>query len=346
MDKSIFNDRFRQIIVFAIIIIIALLLIKPLMVFLPGMLGALTLYIVSRSKYFQLIYFKKWKPGLTALLFVLGYVVIIAIPVYLSVTLISPKINELVSNQDKIVASVQSAANTISQKFNIKLLTPENIKTAATKVSALLPSLLSGTGGTLANLFMMFFFLYFLLVGGRSVEKNLNRLIPLKPQNISLLAKETKMMVRANALGIPLICVVQGITATIGYLIFGIEDWGLWGFLTGVFAFFPFVGTMIIWVPLCLFLFSQGPILPAVGLTLYNLLITGNVDYVARVTLMKKIGDVHPLITILGVVVGLELFGFIGLVFGPLLISYFLILIKIYINEFSVEDNPEVAEET
>ena len=74
---------------------------------------------------------------------------------------------------------------------------------------------------------------------------------------------------------------------------------------------------------------------PATGLMLYSFIVTGNVDYVARITLMKKIGDVHPLITVLGVIVGLNLFGFIGLVFGPLLVSYFLILVKIYFNEFS-----------
>ena len=59
---------------------------------------------------------------------------------------------------------------------------------------------------------------------------------------------------------------------------------------------------------------------------------------------MKKIGDVHPLITVLGVIVGLNLFGFIGLIFGPLLISYFLILVKIYVNEFS--DHHEIQPHT
>jgi predicted PurR-regulated permease PerM len=56
---------------------------------------------------------------------------------------------------------------------------------------------------------------------------------------------------------------------------------------------------------------------------------------------MKKIGDVHPLITVLGVIVGLNLFGFVGLIFGPLLISYLIVLIKIYINEFVVSNNEE-----
>jgi predicted PurR-regulated permease PerM len=79
-------------------------------------------------------------------------------------------------------------------------------------------------------------------------------------------------------------------------------------------------------------------------LALYSFLITGNVDYVARISFMKKIGDVHPLITVLGVIVGLNLFGFVGLIFGPLLISYFLILVKIYVNEFSNESNIELKD--
>ena len=142
-------------------------------------------------------------------------------------------------------------------------------------------------------------------------------------------------MITANALGIPIICCVQGAFAALGYWIFGVEDWGMWGFLTGVFAFFPLVGTMIIWVPLVLFQFATGNTWMATWLTIYSIVVTGNVDYITRLGLLKKIGDVHPMITVLGVIVGLGLFGFMGLIFGPLLVSYFIILIKIYLNEFT-----------
>jgi predicted PurR-regulated permease PerM len=335
MNKQAFNGRITQILVLLIIILIAILLINQLFVFLPGMLGALTLYILSRSYYFKLIFKKKWKKGRTAMLFIVCFLLIIALPVYLSVTLISPKVNEVLRNQDKVVQAIESAAQVISTKTGTEILSSENIKTAAQKISAFVPSLLSGTATTIANLFMTFFLLYFLYVGGSEMEKRINKIIPLKPQNINILASETKMMIKANALGIPIICIVQGIAATIGYLIFGVSDWALWGFLTGIFAFFPFVGTMIIWVPLCLYMYAQGQILPCVGLAIYSIVVTGNVDYIARISFMKKMGDVHPLITVLGVIVGLNVFGFIGLIFGPLLISYFLILVKIYVNEFS-----------
>ncbi len=346
MDKNVFNKRITQVIVLLLIILIAVLLVGQLYVFIPGLLGGITLYILSRGFYFNLIFKRKWKKGWTALMFILFYLVVISLPIYLTVNLVSPKINKIVKNQDVIVQKVQTVAESISAKTGIKVLSPENIKTATQKISGMVPMLLSGTATTLGNLLMMFFLLYFLLVGGRDMEKNLNKIIPLKPKNIDTLASETKMMIKANALGIPIICVVQGIFASLGYWIFGMDDWALWGFITGVFAFFPLVGTMIVWIPIMLYLFSQGQTWPAIGLGIYSLIVTGNVDYVARISFMKKIGDVHPLITVLGVIVGLNLFGFIGLIFGPLLISYFLILVKIYVNEFSDHHETEIAVET
>lgn len=340
MTETIFNHRLRQILVLLLIILIIALLIAQLSVFLPGLLGGITLYILSRGKYFQLVFHRKWNKGWTALAYILFYLVIIALPVYLSVTLVSPKIARVMENQDKIVSMLQTISEKITDKTGIRLLSPDNLKTATQKVTAFVPKLLSGTATLLANLLMMFFLLYFLLVGGREMEKSLHRIIPLKPHNIDTLAGETKMMIKANALGIPIICIVQGIFAALGYWIFGLDDWALWGFITGVFAFFPLVGTMIVWVPLCIYLFSQGHNWQGFGLIIYSFVVTGNVDYAARISFMKKIGDVHPLITVLGVIVGLKLFGFIGLIFGPLLISYVLIFVKIYINEFSDTHEP------
>lgn len=334
MNQPGFNDRLRQVLILLLVLSIAILLISQLTIFIPGLLGGITLYILSRSLYFQLIFKRKWKKGWTALLFIFCYLIIIAFPVYISVTLASPKISSIAENQEQIITGIQSVSAKVKEKTGFTLLSAESAKTIAQKVSTYIPQIINSTMVLLSNLIIMFFLLYYLLVQGRDMEKYLSKVIPLKDENVHLLAGETKMMIRANALGIPIICVVQGAFAALGYWIFGIEDWGLWGFVTGVFAFFPLVGTMIIWVPLVGYLFIHGSNLPAIGLTIYSFVVTGNVDYLARLKLMKYMGDVHPVITVLGVIVGLNLFGFMGLIFGPLLISYFLIMVKIYINEF------------
>ena len=334
MSNSNFNDRFRQVLLFMIIVAIAVLLIKELTVFMPGFLGAVTLYILSRSFYFKLTDQLKWKKGIVALILILVFIVLIAFPLFIGIQLVSPKIIEIINQQDKLIKGVEVVAQKIKAQTGISILTTENAKAISLKLSEIIPDLLNSTAVLLTNLLMMFFVYYFLLTGGRKMENYILKTIPLKEKNILILTDDTKVMVKANALGIPIICIIQGLFAALGYWIFGIEDWGLWGFFTGLFAFFPLVGTMIIWVPIVVYMYANGLDWPASGLMLYSFIVTGNVDYAARITLMKKIGDVHPIITVLGVIVGLNLFGFIGLVFGPLLVSYFLVLVKIYISEF------------
>lgn len=96
----------------------------------------------------------------------------------------------------------------------------------------------------------------------------------------------------------------------------------------------PVVGSAVGYVPLSILLFAQGPTWKGFAVLAWGLLIVGMSDNVARFKLQKKLGDVHPLITILGVILGINLFGFIGIIFGPILISLFLLLGQIYNNEF------------
>ncbi|RYZ50660.1 MAG: AI-2E family transporter, partial [Sphingobacteriales bacterium] len=96
--------------------------------------------------------------------------------------------------------------------------------------------------------------------------------------------------------------------------------------------------------PICIVVFVSGKIGLGIGLTLYCAVVISNIDNVLRFTILKKIGDVHPLTTVFGVIVGLQLFGIMGLIFGPLLLTYFILLMKIYRLEFS--SDPGNGEET
>lgn len=332
-----FNDQLRQVILLSLIVVLGIMLITELYIFLPGLLGGVTLYMLTRKWYYTLTIKKKWPKGLTAMLFIIASLVVIAIPVYFSVQMISPKINSLVNNQQEVVKGLEVFSKKIEPYTGQELFSASNAQAIARKASAYIPSFLNSTANILTNLIMLFFLLYYLLYSGKQIEKYLDHIIPLKPENVEKLATETDLMIRSNAVGIPIICLVQGVVAAIGYLIFGVKDWGMWGFVTGVFAFFPLVGTMIVWVPLVIYLYSSNQNFTATGLTIYSIIVTGNVDYITRLGLLKKIGNVHPMITVLGVIVGLKLFGFMGLIFGPLLISYFIILIRIYVNEFATK---------
>lgn len=329
-----FNNRLRQIILLALIILIGVLMIKHFYIFLPGVLGAITLYILSRKGYFTLTEKKKWRPGWTAMLYILGYTLIICLPVYFAVILITPKLIALFNNPVQIMIAVKSFSQKIQEATGIELFNSNSLKNASQQLAGNIPLLLTGTANFLTNLILMFFVLYYMLVHGREMENYLNSFIPLKQKNRDILGTETNVMIRANAIGIPMLAIIQGFVGGLGYAIFGINDFLVWGFLTGVASLIPIVGTGLIWVPLTVYLLAIDHIWQGIGLAIYSLVIISQIDYVARVTLLKKIGNVHPVITIFGVIIGLSMFGFLGLIFGPLLISYFIVLVRIYRNEF------------
>jgi predicted PurR-regulated permease PerM len=330
-----FNKQVRQLLILGILLLMVIISFRELHIFMPGILGSIALYILSRGTYFQLVYHRKWNKSATALLFLLFYLLLLGLPIYISVRLLSPPINTLLENHTDIFNNVKLAVKEVQENIGVTIITENSLNESFQKLANALPFLLNNTVNLLTNLIILLFFLYYLLYHGKEVEKKLLQFIPLRENNITKLASETKRLIKASTLGIPLISIIQGITATIGYYLFQVSDYMVWGFLTGVFAFFPVVGTMIIWVPLVIYMYSSGHSWNATGLLFYSLVVTGNVDYLSRITIMRKMGDVHPVITVLGVLIGLGLFGFIGLIFGPLLVSYIILLFKIYRSEFT-----------
>jgi predicted PurR-regulated permease PerM len=330
-----FNNRLRQIILLSVIIIVGILLLKHLYIFFPGILGAITLYILSRESYSNLTGKKKWSKGWTAFLFIIVYSILICLPIYLAIVLIMPKLVSLFNNPVEIMVAVKSFSTKIEHAIGMELLSTENVKNTTRNIANKVPVFLSSTANIVSNLLIMFFVLYYMLIHAKNIENFLENFIPLKHTNLDILSTETIVMIRSNAIGIPLLAVIQGLAGALGYWIFGVNEVILWGFITAVCSVIPIVGTGLVWVPLTIYLFAINHTWQGFGLALYSLIVLTNIDYVARITVLRKIADVHPLITIFGVIAGLSMFGFLGLIFGPLLISYFILLVKIYRNEFN-----------
>ena len=100
----------------------------------------------------------------------------------------------------------------------------------------------------------------------------------------------------------------------------------------------PFVGNLLGTLPVFVMSLSNGDNFQAWGILLYGTIVVGSTDNLIRLYVLKKLDDVHPLVTLIGVLVGIPLFGFIGLVFGPLLISLFLVIVRIYKREYGKEE--------
>lgn len=327
--------QLKQFLLIGLIIGLVILLGSQLYSFFPGALGALTFYILLRGWFFRLTVIKGWKKWLAATLFIVGALVTFVLPFALITLMILPKINLLINNPGQITAAINAITRQAKELVPQLHISEADIRGMVQKISATLPGFLSSTMNVLTNLILCFFLLYFMLVDGRRMERRIKDFLPLKEENMDEIWQATRNMVVSNAIGIPLLALAQAIVAAIGYYIFGIQEFMLWAVLTGIFSMIPVIGTAVICVPLCVYLFATGHVGQGIGLVIYSLAVIGSVDNILRFTLLKRLGDVHPIITVLGIIVGVPIFGFMGFIFGPLLVSYLLLLVKIYHVEFS-----------
>ena len=195
-------------------------------------------------------------------------------------------------------------------------------------------ALMGGIGGFALNGVVLLLILYFMLIGGKSMEGYINSILPFNPKNRKEILHEFHMVVRSNAIGVPLLAILQGAMAMVGYFIFGAPGAVIWGVVSCFATIIPVVGTAIVWIPLALYIGINGSWGYAIGLAAYGVIVIGNVDNLIRSVLQKKMADTHPLITIFGVVIGLPLFGFMGVIFGPLLLAIFVLCVKIFKEEY------------
>jgi predicted PurR-regulated permease PerM len=335
MNNSVLNqNRVRQVFFIILILLLGLLLFLELYSFLPALLGAITIYILLHKWMFFLTEKKKWRKGWAALLLMLFSVIVILLPVGLLANMLSSKITYAVQHSDELVAALKKVVSNMEQRFDVTLASDANINKLGNTIANSLPGILGATFNTMTTIFFMYFILYFMLVNGRYMENALYEHVPLTDNNVDRLGKEIHMMVMSNAIGIPLIAVAQGVVGLIGYLIIGVNEPFFWFGVTCIAGMLPVVGAALAYVPLAIILFANDQTGKGVAMLILGFGIIGTVDNVLRFSLLKKLGNVHPLTTVFGVIIGLNVFGFIGLIFGPLLISLFMLLLKIYSSEF------------
>lgn len=334
MSNTIDQNRIRQVFFILLLLLLGLLLFMQLYSFIPAVLGAITIYILLRRWMVYLTETKKWRPGWTAVLLMLFSFIVILMPVGLLINMLSSKIGYAVQHSDQLVDALKKVVANIETKFSITLASEENINALGKNIASSLPGILGATFNTLTTIFFMYFILYFMLVNRRKMEQALYEYIPLKDENVLKLGKEVNMMVMSNAIGIPLIALAQGIVALVGYLVIGVNEPFFWFGVTCIAAMLPVVGAALAYVPIAIIFFANDQTGKGIFMLVYGFGIIGTIDNVLRFSLLKRLGNVHPLVTVFGVIIGLNVFGFIGLIFGPLLISLFMLLLKIYSNEF------------
>ena len=315
-----------------LLICIGLVILKQLGFFVGAFLGAVTIYIVLRSALFSMTEKRHWRPWVASLTLVLAATVLLLGLGFLIFEVIASEVPNV--DTSKIV----DGFNELLRRFNSMLgftIVPANIlKSSGGMLTKLVSSLINTTYSFAANVFMMLVILYFMLQHARTMEQHIIGYLPFRGKSLTMLKQEVKSIIFSNAIGIPVVMLAQALAACLVYWILGVNNVIFWAFVTAICGLVPMVGTVLVSAPLGIYFIADGHVLQGILLVVCGLLIIANVDNLCRIILMKKITDTHPLIVIFGVILGIPLFGFWGIIFGPLLISGFLLLIRIYYNEY------------
>ena len=327
------SQKYRNILI-GLIILLGLIIFRYTRPYMSGFLGAATLYILVVDQHRYLIQKLNFKKGLSAILIVLIVLIFILIPLTGIAFLVIDTFSSITIDPEVILGQINDFINSLEAKLGFNIFTPENLSALPRAGTNILQILGNSIYSFIINVVVILFVLYYMLYSNEEFEKAITEILPFKDENKEILIDETKLIIQANAIGIPLMAILQGLFAYMGYLLFGVNSALLYAILTAFATILPLVGTMIIWVPLGIGLLIGGDLVNGVGLIIYGLFIIGGVDNVARVLLQKKLADIHPLITVFGVLIGIPIFGFWGVIFGPLLLSLFILFFNMYRHEY------------
>ncbi len=199
------------------------------------------------------------------------------------------------------------------------------------------PAILAASGEAAFHTVILLGAFYFLLLDGHRVVRWVEAVSPLRQAQTRELIEEFRKVAVATLLGTVAAAVFQGLAAGLGYAIFGVPHAVFFGLLTALASFVPVVGTLMVWVPAALLLGATGHVGAAAGLVAWCLVAVVGAEHVGRPLLLGGSAEMHTGLVFLALLGGIEMFGLIGVLAGPLVIAFFLALARMSERELARE---------
>jgi predicted PurR-regulated permease PerM len=195
------------------------------------------------------------------------------------------------------------------------------------------------------QLTIAFFGLYYLLVSPEGTWRAVRPFIPFSAASAEILRRRFADVTISTLVGTGLTALIQGLAVGLAFWVVGLSNPLFWGVVTVIFAILPVVGSGLVWGPGAASLAMDGRWGAAIGLVIWGIFVVGNVDPVIRPIVFRRWAQVHPFVTVIGAFMGLRYFGLLGLLIGPLAISYFFELIRMYRVEYLTDVEMDVSPE-
>jgi len=328
MERRLFN-KYLAIIIVIILCAIFLYHLRP---YLNAFFGALILFFLFYPIYKLFVVNFKIGKSFSAILIIILTLIIIIVPLIFIVNAASKEISYVTDNSEELLSKI----DIIDAKYpaiHLKETINNNLPTITTFGGKVLINQINNIIKVIILLFIMYATLYYLFIYHDSIQKKVKDLLPFNKENSNRLVSNFRRVTMGILISTGLIAIIQGLLLGLSFFLFGVKGAILWGIVAAIFSFLPILGLTIIYIPFSVIYILNQNYLAGFGILICGALISLS-DYLIRPPLQRRFGDIHPLISIIGLFIGISAFGFIGIIMGPLLITYVLLTYNMFMQEY------------
>lgn len=342
MEKQV-----RPALALLLIFILSTIIIYAILPYIAYFFGGFILFVIFKPVYRFLLKRARLNRPISAVLVIVVSIFVILIPIYFLLSMVIAEIQLILMDQEDIMESIQSGSQLFSSIFSrleisngtlqagLEERIMELFSQAINYLSLLILGSIQNIGQHAIGFLLMYFLLYYLLTGEDSdFMHNVFMAIPFNIENTIILLDEFRNVVRTTLIASGAIAIIEGGILIIAFIIFGIQGAFLWGSIAGVLSFLPVVGTPLIWIPATIIQLLQQDYTAAIGIFLTGVFLNVADNSFLRPVIQKKVGEIHPFQSLLGIVIGVPLFGLVGIIIGPLLLGYFYLTVKMFSEEY------------
>lgn len=319
--------------VFATVLLVAILAIVlyALLPFFNALFGAVLLYFLFRPLYLH--FHKNHIPKVwSALIVIIISLCVLIIPLGVGASLVISEVSSGFANPSTYIDKIHDI-NELLPFVDIMSFSDEIFSALVSFSKSMLLSTVDNVSRLLIQLTITYFVFYFMLIDSENLNEKMLTFLPFNEKNSKDLLKQFDTVTHSTIVTSGLIALMQGGLLGVGFLVLGIKGAFFWGFIGFLISFLPVVGIPLIWFPTAMVQFFSGNIFVGFAIFAWGAFLS-TIDNFIRPYIQHKVGQIHPLITLIGVLSGLPIFGIMGIVIGPLLLSYTVSITQMYIEEF------------
>ena len=293
--------------------------------------------VISTYSLYEKILKKIKRPVISSAIMIIFLSLIIILPTYLITLKLYQDSVDFYINKGELIHNLQieNCDSQVCQTLNsnIKVISDSltrAINSFGSSVSSYLYSFITSLSNFFIQIFIFYVCLFYFYVDKERFLKTLKKIVPLKTHHKEALIIKFKKVSTAVFLDTLLIALMQGVLVGIGFYIFGLPSGIVWGIIASFFALLPFIGSGFIWGSASLSLILTGDYVSGIGFLMYGIIVVSFSDNLVRPYLLEKSIHIHPFLILLSIMGGIKVFGFLGIFYGPIIISMLVTLIDLY----------------